>query len=83
MARLVFGHPTLEFRGAYEGRNVVFGGCMAWGDERDPQWACHSCGEWWGAVVLHSRSSVVYAPSVRRGLTIAEMAAMWDEVLGR
>lgn len=51
VARLVFGYPGREFRELYEGQDVAFGGCMAWGDARDPQSACRACGLWFGELV--------------------------------
>jgi hypothetical protein len=47
VARIVYGYPSGNPRGG----NVVDGGCMCWGDERDPQFACRGCGLRFGEVV--------------------------------
>jgi hypothetical protein len=47
VARIVYGYPA----GERSGENVVYGGCMCWGDERDPQLACQDCGLRFGQVV--------------------------------
>lgn len=45
-ARIVYGYPSGEPR-----EHIVNGGCMCWGDERDPQFACRDCGLWFGEVI--------------------------------
>ncbi len=44
---VALGYPTEELeRGAAEGW-VVLGGCIVYGDERDPRWACRACAHQW------------------------------------
>jgi hypothetical protein len=43
---LVFGYRSEPSNG-----DVVHGGCLSHGDERDPQLACRTCGLWFGAVM--------------------------------
>jgi hypothetical protein len=51
VARIVFGYPSRQLRERRRGENVVFGGCMCWGDERDPKWQCRACGLRFGQVL--------------------------------
>jgi hypothetical protein len=42
---VVFGMPGPELAARAARGEVVLGGCMVWGDERDPKWACLDCRE--------------------------------------
>jgi hypothetical protein len=45
---LAFGYPTEAMNAQVRAGKLALGGCRCWGDERDPRWACRSCGLWWG-----------------------------------
>ena len=51
VARIVYGYPSDELRDHHAGEKVVFGGCMCWGDARDPQLACRRCNTRFGQVL--------------------------------
>jgi len=40
----VFGLPTEELAARAERGEVALGGCLCFGDDRDPEWRCPSCG---------------------------------------
>jgi hypothetical protein len=81
---LVFGYPDGEIEAKARRGEVALGGCICWGDMRDPRWGCRECGERWGAVVPHSRLSVLtYQPQRRRWMSATKMRKLWDEVLER
>jgi hypothetical protein len=42
---VAFGMPGPDLQARANRREVVLGGCMVWGDERDPKWACLDCNE--------------------------------------
>jgi ribosomal protein L37AE/L43A len=41
---ILWGMPAPEAMPAVERGSLAVGGCLAWGDERDKQWACRACG---------------------------------------
>ena len=41
---IVHGMPGEELWGAANHGELAIGGCMVYGDGRDPSWACRSCG---------------------------------------
>src|SRR5437868_6419486 len=41
---VVFGYPSTDLEAKARLGEVVLGGCLCWGDERDPTWGCRSCG---------------------------------------
>jgi len=51
VARLIFGYPSKQGKALVRRGEAVMAGCLCWGDERDPRWACTACGERWGAIV--------------------------------
>jgi hypothetical protein len=51
VARIVYGGPIRELALHYRGENVLFGGDRCWGDERDPQFGCQSCGLHFGQII--------------------------------
>jgi len=51
IARIVYGLPTAAMRARHAGEKVSFGGCLCWGDERDPQFACRRCHTRFGQVL--------------------------------
>ena len=51
VAKLVFGYPNERGRARARRGEIVFGGCRAWGDARDPKWACRACGLRWGEII--------------------------------
>jgi len=51
ITRIVYGLPTAETRARYAGEQVSFGGCLCFGDERDPQFACRRCHTRFGEVL--------------------------------
>ncbi|MCA1706318.1 MAG: hypothetical protein LC808_24855 [Actinobacteria bacterium] len=52
---MLFGLPAHQAGDAWERGELELGGCMAWGDERDPHWHCKACGHEWfdGRFVSH------------------------------
>jgi hypothetical protein len=48
---LAFGYPSEAMKGEARAGRLLLGGCLCWGDQRDPCWACRSCGLRGGAVL--------------------------------
>lgn len=57
VAVIVYGYTSGEPRS----ENFVDGGCRCFRDERDPRWACCSCGHRWGGVVPSAAAEALFA----------------------
>ncbi|MDY6793867.1 MAG: hypothetical protein SWK76_01100 [Actinomycetota bacterium] len=47
---IVYGLPSPEMEAAARRGEVLSGGCLCHGDERDHRWCCRSCGTAYGGV---------------------------------
>lgn len=45
---IIWGLPSHELEERARSGSVVLGGCIIYGDERDPAWQCQQCGFRWG-----------------------------------
>jgi hypothetical protein len=77
VVRIIYGLPGCEIRAENSGKRVVFASCLCYGDQRDPTWRCDKCGERYGAVLPHSRSSIPIESRTSLPMTHEDIRELW------